>query len=794
MHSTKRENHFKLSRAFLLVIAVIPSLGVELSVDKTCNNTDINDLCSKHETCDACIQAHWCCNFCYEKDYKGQKCNNVFARLSETENKCPEDMLEKNFDSNYTISKNKHFTGTTDFVDKDEIVQIRPQKFEIILRRGEAVNISFTYKPVANYPLELYFLGDLSSSMLPSLEYVKKLGHDLPDTLKTLSKNYKIAYGSFMDKPGMPFYFTDEENFRNPCFATTMGSCEMGYLFKHRLNFTGDTHEFDEKIQDSQVTANVDDLDGALEAILQILVCGKKIGWSENSRKIILLATDSLLHMAGDGILVGAVKRPTEECLLDDNGNHSQPFKYDYPSMEQIVTILRQKKVNIIFAVKTKKKMDYYEAMSRSLVKDYGFVGQLEEESTNILDLIKQGYNNFAEQVSFFVNLTNHEHLEVKFLADCDNTGYNETSTCYGVKNKEINFTAEIRLKDDTIMNDRYSDTIYIEEKNINETIEISISYVGNCKCQGGQKLGLNCSHGRERCGKCSCDSEWTGENCDKPCKGADLHRCRKEENGTISRICSRNGDCICGNCKCSYPYTGTYCEFKCPSIEGKICSGHGNCEDGKCFCRKEYEGESCSCSTATNNCDFDGAICSGQGKCICNQCKCEADFSGKYCELNKKNNTICEVYTSFLADTEKNETTRIKRHGIYDVLPVEKSSIEEIEGQPICEQVLFMGNYRCTHKFSYSKENTTILLPYTKYCTMTASFGGMIGGIITGVLTVLAGLLFIMIHKWRIHRQDQLEYKKFLENQGKFSDAFNPLYLSPITEYENPQSRKNYK
>lgn len=90
----------------------------------------------------------------------------------------------------------------------------------------------------------------------------------------------------------------------------------------------------------------MDDLDGALDAILQILVCGKKIGWSENSRKIILLPTDSLLHSAGDGVLVGAVLKPNSTCLLDDEGNHMSPLTYDFPSLGQIHAFLKEKKVN----------------------------------------------------------------------------------------------------------------------------------------------------------------------------------------------------------------------------------------------------------------------------------------------------------------------------------------------------------------------------------------------------------------------------------------------------------------
>lgn len=66
------------------------------------------------------------------------------------------------------------------------------------------------------------------------------------------------------------------------------------------------------QIISSKITANLDDLDGALDAIWQLLVCPEQIGWSKNSRKIILLPTDSLLHMAGDGILAGAILKPKQ--------------------------------------------------------------------------------------------------------------------------------------------------------------------------------------------------------------------------------------------------------------------------------------------------------------------------------------------------------------------------------------------------------------------------------------------------------------------------------------------------
>lgn len=43
----------------------------------------------------------------------------------------------------------------------------------------EPVNLTFTYKAAKNYPLELYFLADLSYSMKEHLDTLKSLGDSL---------------------------------------------------------------------------------------------------------------------------------------------------------------------------------------------------------------------------------------------------------------------------------------------------------------------------------------------------------------------------------------------------------------------------------------------------------------------------------------------------------------------------------------------------------------------------------------------------------------------------------------
>lgn len=111
------------------------------------------------------------------------------------------------------------------------------------LIQGKPVNISFTYKQAADYPLDLYYLGDLSLSMRDNLKIFRKIGEDLSNRLNSLTKNFKLAYGSFMDKPGMPFYFSVDALKKQPC-----PGCEEGYLFKHRLSFTKDVNMFTDMV------------------------------------------------------------------------------------------------------------------------------------------------------------------------------------------------------------------------------------------------------------------------------------------------------------------------------------------------------------------------------------------------------------------------------------------------------------------------------------------------------------------------------------------------------------------
>lgn len=75
--------------------------------------------------------------------------------------------------------------------------------------------------------------------METSLQFLKTLGRDLSSNLSSLTINYKLGFGSFMDKTDIPFYNNDMIRQMYPDIKH-----EDGYLFRHRLNFTQDTIAF----------------------------------------------------------------------------------------------------------------------------------------------------------------------------------------------------------------------------------------------------------------------------------------------------------------------------------------------------------------------------------------------------------------------------------------------------------------------------------------------------------------------------------------------------------------------
>ncbi|KAG5852810.1 hypothetical protein ANANG_G00066510 [Anguilla anguilla] len=107
-------------------------------------------------------------------------------------------LMEKGCDPSYIISpKSSHFLERNDPLFKGspqkDPIQIRPQEVKLLLRPGKPHTLPFRFKRAEDYPVDLYYLMDLSYSMKDDLENVKNLGENLLETLGKITSRARIG-------------------------------------------------------------------------------------------------------------------------------------------------------------------------------------------------------------------------------------------------------------------------------------------------------------------------------------------------------------------------------------------------------------------------------------------------------------------------------------------------------------------------------------------------------------------------------------------------------------------------
>jgi Integrin beta chain VWA domain len=108
---------------------------------------------------------------------------------------------------------------------------------------GESFNISVQFTPAKNYPLDLYFLMDLSNSMGEHRRNVEKFGSELARKMRNITSNFKLGFGSFVDKDTIPIAYNKIDPDR--CFNDKGDIvCRDTYSFKHRMTMDSKEDRF----------------------------------------------------------------------------------------------------------------------------------------------------------------------------------------------------------------------------------------------------------------------------------------------------------------------------------------------------------------------------------------------------------------------------------------------------------------------------------------------------------------------------------------------------------------------
>uniref|UniRef100_A0A6Q2YEU5 Integrin beta n=1 Tax=Esox lucius TaxID=8010 RepID=A0A6Q2YEU5_ESOLU len=672
-----------------------------------------------------------------------------------------------------------------------DVIQIMPQKISLSLRPSDQTSFKVQVRQVEDYPVDLYYLMDLSLSMKDDLDSIRNLGTKLADEMRKLTSNFRLGFGSFVDKNMSPFSYTAPKYQDNPCNGYKLfPNCVPSFGFRHLLSLTDKVDRFNEEVQKQMVSRNRDAPEGGFDAILQAAVCKERIGWRKEAFHLLVFATDDVPHLALDGKLGGLVQPHDGKCHMNEKNEYSGSTEMDYPSLALLGEKLAENNIYLIFAV-TKRHYVIYKNFTTLIPGTT--VEILDADSKNIIQLIVNAYNNIRSKVELTV-WDQPEDLSLTFTATCqDGQPLPGLRKCADLK---IGDTVSVSVEARGCPPPGTRQSFTVKPVGFKDRLEVSVDYRCDCGCTHRARANSSrcSSRGQYVCGTCRCDTGHLGARCEchEGEAGAVYQGACREAEG--KQICSGRGECSCNQCLCYESefgkIYGTFCEcddFSCARHKGVLCSGHGECHCGECKCHAGYIGDNCNCSTETLSCvSDDGQICSGRGNCACGRCQCtEPGAFGDTCEKcptcpdacgTKRECIECRLFNSGrLADNQTCQ--RLCKDEIITVETLNPNAV-------LC---LYKTENECVMKFTYSEHASGMsVLTALKEPECGAAPDAMTVLLAVVGSILLVGIVLLAIWKLVITVHDRREFARFqsARSRARYEMACNPLYKQPITSH----------
>ncbi|KAM8934441.1 integrin beta-6 [Pelodytes ibericus] len=747
-------------------------------------------------TCDACIRLGPHCAWCSQKNFTdslntGARCDTTDALLSKG---CTINHIE------FPVSKVEAVTNKPleEGVQNNHSypTQIAPQKMLLKLRPGSEVTFQINVRQTQDYPLDLYYLMDLSASMLDDLDTIKELGSSLSREMSKLTSNFQLGFGSFVEKPVLPFIKTVPKDLENPCHVSH--NCLPTFGYKHALSLTSNAQSFNENVKKQRISANIDTPEGGFDAIMQAAVCKERIGWRNESLHLLVFVTDADSHYGMDSKLAGIVVPNDGECHLDSNNEYSMSAVLEYPTIGQLIDKLVENNILLIFAI-TEKHVPLYKNYAKLIPG--ATVGRLDRDSGNILQLIITAYKELRSEIELEL-FGDTDGLNFHFTALCNNqTAVSNSKKCQQIRVGDIvSFNVTINSTSCKTQSQR----LVIKPVGLRDSLEIDIQSECDCPCQAAaEDRSPECSqgHGALECGVCVCSAGFMGPQCECSEDSANSSSCTELDS------CSGRGECYCGQCICNPSVYGqiygTHCEcdtFSCLRHRGLICAGHGECECGECACHSGWSGEYCNCSTNTNTCaSEDGAVCSGRGQCVCGTCVCNnPGVSGATCEKCPTCGDPCTskracVECHLLSEKEQSLEGCAQTCHLADATVSTEQDFSE-DKAIFCS--LQEGN-ECVISFGLATDDQGKKVIYNirqTDCPRTPNIPMIVLGV--AIAIVVMGVSFLCIWKVLVSLHDRKEVAKFEAERlkAKWDTGTNPLYKCSTTTFKNVTYRKQEK
>uniref|UniRef100_A0A8C8WND3 Integrin beta n=1 Tax=Panthera leo TaxID=9689 RepID=A0A8C8WND3_PANLE len=713
--------------------------------------------CQPAPTCQKCILSHPSCAWCKQLNFtasgvaEARRCGQRQELLAQG---CPPGELEEPRGWQEVLQDQPLGQG-----DRGEgAIQLAPQQVRVTLRPGEPQQLRVSFLRAEGYPVDLYYLMDLSYSMKDDLERVRQLGQDLLARLQEVTHSVRIGeLGLYLQKPllSLPASWAH----RGP-------ACPLPVF-----NRPGQAPGFWREPE------------GGFDAILQAALCQEQIGWRNVSR-LLVFTSDDTFHTAGDGKLGGIFMPSDGHCHLDSNGLYSRSpeFVSPHPGSTPPHPTVTHHFPGLLLT----------QELSKLIPKSA--VGELSEDSSNVVQLIMDAYNSLSSTVTL-------EHsplppgVHISYESQCGGPEEREREAgdrgqCNEVRiNQTVNFL--VTLQATHCLSEPH--LLRLRALGFSEELTVELHTLCDCNCSDTQPRAPHCSDGQGllQCGVCSCNSGRLGRLCE--CSEAELSSpdlesgCRAP-NGT-GPLCSGKGRCQCGRCSCSGQSSGPLCECddaSCERHEGILCGGFGRCLCGTCHCHANRTGRACECSGDTDSCvSPEGVLCSGHGRCTCNRCQCLDGYYGALCEQCPGCKTSCERHrdcaecgafgTGPLATNCSIACADANVTLVLDPIPDDGWCKE----RTLDNQLFF---------FLVEEEARGRVILRVRAQERVNHTLAIVLGCVGGIVAV--GLGLVLAYRLSVEIYDRQEYNRFEKErqQLNWKQDSNPLYRSAITTTVNPR------
>ncbi|KAK3566208.1 hypothetical protein QTP86_029190 [Hemibagrus guttatus] len=575
---------------------------------------------SKAASCSACLQTGFGCAYCPDEVFGFDRCDLL------------ENLKAHGCVRYIAVQSSMSMLQNAVINKKLKHSQVAPQKMSMTLSPGEEREVEMEVFEPMRGPLDLYILMDFSNSMSDDLDNLKRMGDELALLVGTLSDDYTIGFGKFVDKVTEPQTDMRPSKLKEPWLNS-----DPPFSFQHVITLTSNISTFRQILQKERISGNLDAPEGGFDAILQAAVCKSQIGWRQHSTHLLVFSTESAFHYEADGInvLAGILPRNDEACHLDNKGQYTHATLQDYPSVPTVVRLLVQNNIIPIFAI-TNHSRSYYEKLRHYF--PIAELGVLTDDSSNILNIIKNAFESIRSKISIQVE-NKPKAIGAQILsASGAGSDYGSFQNQPGEIGKfKVLLTAKTSVNNRPVCslnnNDR-SGTIRVKPTTFSSALEIQTEVLcKTCECENNPVLkAARCnSNGDLVCGTCHCHDNWLGQYCN--CSSQSSSGVEGCVAPGMTEPCNGRGDCLCGTCVCNNPnqYEGQFCQYdrsQCHRSGGFLCNDRGRCYMGGCVCDSGWTGNACECPLSNATCvDNKGGLCNGHGVCKCGRCECE--YSG---------------------------------------------------------------------------------------------------------------------------------------------------------------------